>query len=240
MKSHLYKAALLVALGLAGASVAQAQNYTSGDLLAGFTTGSGTDLIYDLGQESALYNGETWTSLQTLLNSDYSGSLTTLSWGVIGNGPASGSPRTLWSTTAQYTRAGTVHGSQAFNQINNATGALANNFSGASALGSSATVPATGPSDSTSWNVETTSAATVPTDYINVYENPNVTGLAVADLSAINNDGSTPTVQGNFALGSDGSLTFTQAVPEPTTFGLLGGGALLLLAFRNKLSRKQV
>ena len=37
---------------------------------------------------------------------------------------------------------------------------------------------------------------------------------------------------GSFSLGSNGTLSFTQAIPEPSTYALVGLGALALLKFR--------
>lgn len=231
-----YKAALLAAIGLVSISAAQAQTYTSGDLLVGFTTGSGTDLIYDLGQESALVNGETFSGLSTLLSSDF-GSLSSVNWGVIGNGANSGSPRTLWTTTAVGVTPATVQGNPKFSALNNDLGLLAENFAGATSAGQSATVSATA---STSWNVVTTPNATLSTDYINEYENPNVVGANSAAFSQVLNNGSTPTLLGDFTLGADDSFTFnTVSVPEPTTYGMIAAAGLLVVAFRNQFSRKQ-
>ena len=64
---------------------AQAATY-NGDLLIGFTTQSGNDVIYDLGAESSLVNGETW-NLSSLL-SGYN--LNNVNWGVIGDKNISG------------------------------------------------------------------------------------------------------------------------------------------------------
>src|SRR5258706_3561518 len=82
-------AAVVAALGWP----AQAATY-SGDLLVGFTKQSGTDVIYDLGQASALTNGQSWNlaSLLSGLN------LTNVSWGVIGD--KAGTPRLAWTSTA--------------------------------------------------------------------------------------------------------------------------------------------
>ena len=55
------KTMLVAAATVAALSTAQAQTiYAQGDLLAGFTWGLGNDLIVDLGQASALVNGQQW------------------------------------------------------------------------------------------------------------------------------------------------------------------------------------
>src|SRR5271170_4881090 len=89
----IFKSALLASsLGLAGITTAQAVSY-NGDLLVGFTEGSGNDAVLDLGAASSLYDGETWdlTSLLTGYN------LSTIQWGVIGSTSGT-SPREAWST----------------------------------------------------------------------------------------------------------------------------------------------
>jgi hypothetical protein len=235
-----YKAAIVAALAMATVSAANAAgSYTANDLLVGFTTQSGNDLIYDLGSESSVLNGTaSYAGLDSLLTSTYGSSLSGVSWGVIGNGVNSGTVRTAYTTTVQGVVPNTYIGSTAFSKLNNAAGTLANNnFTSASVAGDSATVAA---SLAYSWNTETLNG-TLTSDYVNAYENPNVTGATSADFSQVNNDGSDPTLLGDFSLGSNGTsdaLTFNP-VPEPTTLGLLGGAGVLLLAFRNKLGRKQ-
>jgi hypothetical protein len=229
---QLYKAALLAALGLASVSSVHAA-YTAGDLLVGFTTASGSDLVYDLGQESALQNGETFSALSSLLSSDFS-DLSIVNWGVIGNGANSGTVRTAWTTTSPGVGANTVTGSGAFGKLNTVAVTLAG-----STLTGAGTHNSPLASSSTSWNTETLNG-TLAGDYNNAYENPNVLGVGSADFSQILNDGSTPTVIGSFALGANDSFTYTAvAVPEPTTYGMLAGAGLLVVSLRNQLRRKQ-
>lgn len=74
----------------------------NGDLIGGFTTASGNDVMFDLGQASALTVGETFPSLTTLLTTDFS-DLTTVHWGVIGNalnGIGGSVDNTIWVTKA--------------------------------------------------------------------------------------------------------------------------------------------
>ena len=225
----LYKAALLAVLGLASVSAIQAATYPLGDLIIGFTAGTGNDVIYDLGAESSLVNGQTW-NLSSLLSS-YS-SLSTVSWGVIGDN--TGTPRVAWTTTGG-SAANTYLGNTAWNNLNNATKALYQNFSAAGA-GQSLSIAVGDPS---SWNTETISGA-LTTDYVNAYENPNVTGLVSDSFWSVLNDGSAPTLLGGFKLDSTGTVTFnTVSVPEPATYGMLAGAGLLMVSLRNQLRRKQ-
>lgn len=220
-----FKTILLAALGLmAGVTIVQAQGtttYPAGDLLIGFTTGFGNDVVYDLGQESALSNGETWNLAFLLSNyGNYSG----VSWGVIGNGNNSGSPRILWTTTAVGVTAGVVQGKSKFGALNSDAGALYENFTNTGA-GNWVAVSSSGP---TSWNEITTPNATLGTSYINEYENPNVVGVTSASFSQVLDDGSTPTLLGTFALAANGVVTFT--VPSPVINSeTLSGGQFILI-----------
>lgn len=233
---QLYKAALLAALGLATVTSVHAAAYTAGDLLVGFTTTSGNDLIYDLGQESALSNGETFSALSSLLSADFS-DLSIVNWGVIGNTANSGTARTVYTTTVPGVVPGTITGSGAFGKENTVATTFGQNAPGAAiTAGQSYTVAASG---ATSWNTETLNG-TLTTDYVNAYENPNVLGAGKADFSGVLFDGSNPTLLGQFTLGANDSFTFnTVAVPEPTTYGMLAGAGLLVVSMRNQLRRKQ-
>jgi len=238
-----YKAALLAALGLAAVASANAAAYTPGDLLVGFTTASGNDLIFDLGSESSVINGTaSYAALDSLLASTYGTSLSGVSWGVIGNTANSLTARTIFTTTVQGTVPNTITGNGAFGKENTVALALAaNGPSGALTVGQSATPAA---SSDTSWYTETLNGK-LTTDYINAYENPNVVGATSADFSSVLFDGSDPVLLGDFTLGSVGSndtFTFTAAgssVPEPSTYGLIAGAGLLIISLRNKFSRKQ-
>lgn len=175
--------------------------YPTNDLIMGFSTGVGNDQLYDLGQESALVNGETW-NLAFLLTGygNYSG----VSWGVIGNSTNSGSPRTLWTTTAVGSTPAIVQGAPKFSALNNDCGLLYENFTNAGA-GQWVTVPT---SSTTSWSLVTTPNATYATDYINEYENPNVLGVTSASFFQVLNNGSSPTLLGKFTLSSIGVVTY--------------------------------
>ena len=225
----IYTAALLAALGLTGAANVQAAGYT-GHLIVGFTAASGNDLIYDLGNTSALTDGETWSSLTTLLlGSGYD--LSTVKWGVIGDKNVTGT-YTSWSTASP----NPVPNDATWNNIDIAVSSIYQNFSSATA-GTSLSIAYT---DANSWNTQTVSP-TLTTQYANVYGNPNFMGGTTATLFQAVSDGSTPAPLGTFSFDSGtGVLTFNAApVPEPGTMSLVGGGALLLLAFRNKFRRPQ-
>jgi hypothetical protein len=226
----LYRTALLAALGLASMVTAQAATY-NGDLIVGFTTQSGSDVIYDLGAESSLTSGETW-NLASLL-SGFS-SLSSVNWGVLGDKNISGS-RYVWSTTDGTTAPNTVNNNSAWGKIDNAIGSIYSNF-GTAGAGQSLSIDS---GDANSWNQQTINGSG-STQYINLAAqlSPNVLGLTSDSLYGALANGSDPVLLGNFALGNNGVLTFT-AVPEPITFGAFAGAGLLLVSLRNQLRRKQ-
>jgi len=234
MKSHLSKAALLAALSLAGVTAAKAESY--GDLIVGFTITTGTDVFADLGNVGTLYNNETWTpsSLNIAL-----GSLSSYSWGVLGDATAADAIAGVSRNTVFITgRAPSPTGN--INAVDSGINTILNNFPGGeynTYPGNTASVLA---SYDQSWNMQTING-TLTTDIINSIGNPNTTGVSSTTLWELQANNSAPTVLGTFALGSDGTLTYnlTQSVPEPATLGLFGGAGLLALVFRHKLGRKQ-
>ncbi len=224
--NKIYKATLLAALGLSGVLSAQAATY-NGDLLVGFTTQSGNDLIYDLGSTASLLSGQTWnlTALLTGYN------LNAVNWGLIGDANLSGI-HTAWSSTEGVTP-GSIPSTAAWGKIDTAVKSIYQNF-GAAGAGQSLSIDS---ADDNSWNHQTVSPS-LTTQYANVYGNPNVVGLTSASLFSAVGDGSTPSLLGTFSLNSSSVLTYSATpAPEPGTFALIGGGAALLLVFRNKFRR---
>ena len=215
------KAALLAAFGLAGAVTAQAATYT-GDLLIGFTTQSGNDTIFDLGAASSLYSGESW-DLSSMLGSY---NLNTINWGILGDKNLSGT-RTAWSTLG-----GVVSGTGTWNSLDTAAKSIYSNF-GTAGAGQSLVITST---DDNSWNQQTINGPGT-SQYVNVWGNPNSSGLVTETLYQMVANGSDPVALGSFALGSNGSVVFT-AVPEPAACSILGGAGLLLVSLRSQLRRK--
>jgi len=236
--NKMYKAAILAALGLASVTAAQAVNY-NGDLLVGFTTGSGNDVIYDLGAASSLTSGETWD-----LSSPLTGyALDSVQWGVIGStGPSAGGNNSTYNSqryvyTTDLSQPQILTGKTMWQGINGTyIPSIYQNFSGTGA-GDSISIAS---SDANSWYGQTTFAGqSGPSTFI-TYANPNTTGTGSVDFYQMVATGSS-TVLGTFSLDSTDTLTFSLApVPEPTTTGLMAaGGGLLMLAGRNKFGRKQ-
>ena len=230
MRKQIKLAALVAATGLVAASV-QAASY-NGDLIVGFTSGSGTDFVYDLGSAStALVNLNSWDL------SSYLGSfnLATVNWGVIGD---STSTHNVWSTTdGSYAPRDVAGHGDLINNIEDPTESIYANFSTAGA-GSSASISYDPSVPSSSWYSETYSPS-LGNDYANSYNNPNVSGEVSDTIYLMPGYNQDPQVQGYFSLASDGVLTF-DAVPEPSTIGLLTGAGLLLVVLRNKFRRNQL
>jgi hypothetical protein len=223
----LYKAALLVSLGLAGITAVQAATY-NGDLLVGFSQQSvGNDLIYDLGSYSSLTDGETWDLTSLLAGYD----VTTVNWGVIGS-KSSPTPRTAWTTVL----GNPINGNSAWAALNTPAASIYGNFAAAGA-GQSLSITN---NDDDSWTVQTISPD-LPTDYLNAYGNPNVQGLTSDTLYQLTVGGGAPTAVGAFTLtGGEDILTFNvEAAPEPSTYGLLFLGGLLAVSLRRKFHGKQ-
>ena len=113
------KTMLVAAATVAALSTAQAQTiYAQGDLLAGFTWGSGNDLIVDLGQASALVNGQQW-NVGALLSAAGQSSVNGVEFGVIGVS-ASGATKTIYSTFAGDTSALNTFSSTYYTKLKNA------------------------------------------------------------------------------------------------------------------------
>jgi hypothetical protein len=68
--------------------------------------------------------------------------------------------------------------------------------------------------------------------------NPNATEPGAATLNSYSIDTSSGGVFLDFTLGNDGTLTYgIVSAPEPTTYGLMAGLGLLMIAFRRRSSK---
>jgi hypothetical protein len=224
MKKHV-RAALLAAAAFAVVASTQAATYT-GDLLIGFTSQSGNDFIFDLGQASALTSGQ-----QFNLSSQLSGfNLNTVNWGIVGDKNVLG-VRTAWTTTGGASPI-PVNSTAAWGTLDTATKSIYQNFPVGGA-NDSFSIAST---DDNSWNQQTINGS-LTTQYHNAYENPNLVGTGTATLWNLVANGSPGSQFGSFTLGANGMVTFT-AVPEPTTYGVLAGFGLLVLSLRRSFSQK--
>jgi len=219
--------ATLLALAIVGATAAAHAAAYNNDLIIGFSSTTGNDVLYDLGSFGSLTAGETW-NLSSLLGSY---NLNTVNWGVVGNSSASGTSRILYTTFASSpATAGNGRGTS----INGADGALYSNFTTAGA-GNSVSVDST---TDNSWNHQTINP-TLTTQYLNAWESPNTVGTGSINFWAVQANSTAGTQDAFFTLDSSGVVTFSAAVPEPSTYGLFAGAGLLVVCLRNQFRRKQ-
>ena len=220
---------MLAAAALAAAVSAQAATYT-GDLIIGFTSQSGNDFEYDLGQASSLTSGS------VNLSSQLSGfNLSTVNWGVVGTATVGGTTHTSWISTSG-SNPNPIASAAAWSKINTAVTTMYGlGFAGTGAGDTSSPSSA----DPSGWNQETL-VGTGSTAYHNVYMNPNTVGAGSAEFfSVVAGTGGATTELGSFTLSSGGILTFT-AVPEPSTYGILAGMGLLALCLRRQFAKNAV
>jgi hypothetical protein len=199
---------LVVSLGLAVAGSVMAQSqvpapYAEGDLLLGFTVGSGNDLIVNLGPVgTALVNNNSW-NFSGLLTNLNSGDLTDISFGIIGETSV---PNTVYST-----KVGTVNtfaSQSAFNGIFTAVQGTGSLLNGSTGFGT----PTSTLSGQTSWYGETIGGGA--STFKTAYQNPNIQGTtppsSVNFYTVTQGSNRTNIVQtGVFALSPSGILSFT-------------------------------
>lgn len=211
LKSHAILATALTAGMLAAASSALAQDaapYSAGDLLAGFTVGSGNDLIVNLGPAgTALVNGNSW-NLSSLLAGFNTGNFSSASWGVVG---VSNSPNRVYSTCLGTPL--TVPNLTAFNQARTPLTGLGANLVGSTGSGTPLA------SAASSWYNQTVVAN--PNSFRSGYDNPNTSssGPATVNFFSAVMSASSVTQVGTFTLSAAGMLTFNTnsavVVPPP-------------------------
>jgi hypothetical protein len=224
MKMQIKSALVAIAVAAAAAS-AQAGNV--GDLILGFTVGSGNDLEYDLGQAGTLSSGETW-NLSSLLGGLNVG---TVKWGVVGTATESGIRVSYQSKSVGLP--GSLNGSPAWTPVNSAVSAIGSLFTGGTpnAMGQNVAPAST---LANSWNQQTVIGGTGK--YVTVGTSPNGTGYITMNFYRTVADNSTPSLLGTFSFGQNGIVTFN-AIPEPATFGAIAGAGLLLVSLRSQFRR---
>ena len=204
MTNKIKLALLATTVGLTLTS-SQAATYT-GDLIVGFTTQTGNDLVYDLGAQSALTNGSSW-NLSALL-AGYN--LDLVNWGVIGDKNVSGI-RTAWITTDGIVPSA-VPNLNTWGNLDNATGTIIQNMPSGGA-GQSVLIDSAA---ANSWNKETLDGLGSFTSYQSFKGNtPNVVGKTSATFFSMIANGSTPVNIGTFTLSGSGTLTFNVVSANP-------------------------
>jgi hypothetical protein len=199
------KIALLIALGCASNLSTHAQTAYNNDLIVGFTTGSGNDVVYDLGSPASLTNGETW-NLSSLISGF---TLSSTRWGVIGSkGPVTGgaslnNQRFVYTTSL--TTPPNVTGKAAWTAVDTTAMPYSYQYFPAAGAGNSLTIAATDPA---SWFTLTTVDGGSTQGFQANYADPNVYGaIAVGFYQAVAID-STPTNIGTFTLSASKILTY--------------------------------
>ena len=199
----------MAVLGVASVTAVQAQY--NGDLVVGFTIASSSDLVYDLGSETSITNGQTWNLSSALTAANLNTSLSTVSWGVVGAN--SSDANYSWLTVASGS-VKTVSGQTAWNKINSACGNLVDNDFGIVSMGNYAT-PDIGLSYS--WSLGVGNAGNHLGTFTSNSQYPNRTGTgSIAFWQQIAN-GSAAVKLGNFTLNSSGLLTYNTLSPSVST-----------------------
>ena len=209
---------------------AQAATDYNGDLLIGFTVGSGNDVVADLGPPVVVDGHPAFWDFSSLL-SGYD--LSSVHWGVIGNtlngGTAEADNRVYTTRADPSTLPGPVNQSL-YNDLNSQTMNIFGLLPAAGAT-QSASIAST---LADSWYSQTFSP-TQPTQYKNAYEDPNVTGVAANYLWEVDTQGGTRSL-GFFTLENSGAMEFVPApIPEPAPFALISLSVLLSALVRRKV-----
>jgi hypothetical protein len=219
-------AKFLFAVAMASALVGAAEAATyNGDLLVGFTTGVGNDVIYDLGPAASLTDGQTW-NLSSLLTGY---NLNNVNWGVIGT-KVIGSNGNSWTTVdPSMPDPAPLPSLARWSQLNTALKSIYGNFSAAGA-GQSLTIAST---DDNSWNQQTINGA-LATQYVNVYDNPNVLGAVTDNFYSMVATNQPPQLIGHFSLGTNAVVTFhiaSSGPPPATQLSITRGGSVATISF---------
>jgi hypothetical protein len=231
--------ATLVALAVVGVTSGARAAY-SGDLLVGFTTTTGNDLVYDLGLFTSLTDGETWNMTAPIASTSNSGLLSSsVQWGVIGT-KNTGGVRSSWATKVG-SAPPAIPNTTTFNNIDLDTTSMAGSL-GVTTTSSPGTFASEDSSSATpnSWNQQTISSPSAGS-YHKVNVNPNTTGSSTVSFYQTISGGTASSLVGTFNFDtSSGILTFDAvSVPEPSTYGMFAAAGVLLVGLRNQFRRKQ-
>jgi hypothetical protein len=212
MKQHFKAILMAIAASALVASNAQA---ASGDLIVGFERGAGNTFVYNLGQFSALVNGEQWNLSAQLAGAGFNPTTpgSGVNFGVIGY---NNFDSTLYSTISLADSASDFNGAKsAVNTLNNN-----NHIQG---FGSGV-----------DWYTETENQFASGNWIGSTLNNPNANQPGGATLFSYGLDSGSTASHFDFTLGADGVLTYG-VVPEPSTYALivfLGLGLVVLRRFQ--------
>jgi hypothetical protein len=259
MKKYKILSGVMAAAVLGGASALASFNYQNGDLLAAFGDGGSTDVIVDLGAIANYQAGATTQTfdLNAVLTSVFGSVNSGIYWSVFGVNDTSigGSNPSVTQTDAN-----TVWASLA--RSNPAVKSTTPHVSGNSAsqglvVGdiqtiANLTLPSqAGPGLITDYaaGIELVNkslggfTSLMSSPYNGNFQgdltfNTLNNGAGTSDLyqsNPGNHNTQSATYLGNYSLSAGGSLTFNPAaVPEPSTWAMVGSGALALLALRRR------
>jgi hypothetical protein len=244
------KIAALTAAALVAAALSSqaAQTTPPGDLLIGIYNSSvGQTFVFDIGQFSSLTLGKTW-NLDSLSGGQLFGAPGTLgAGGQYTSGGAGFNASTL--AGAHFGVVGyDVSGTDVNHIFYTAPGAKADlsNTDGGSWGGAVDGIPTGVYQRANSFQTDWQSITTGTTSAGGTYDalgGFNVNGTQGSQLFLYTGTAFATSGQqvkdSFFTLGTDGTLTYGAAVPEPGVYGLFAGAGLLVLSLRNQFRRKQ-
>ncbi|XHR29300.1 MAG: PEP-CTERM sorting domain-containing protein [Chthoniobacteraceae bacterium] len=242
--------AALVSIASANAT----NTWTSGDVLFGISNSAdGNDTyiynvdlgsISDLLSLSATGGSKTWqlstSDMNSILGSGWADS-DSVSWGVAStyNGTSNKSIWATAATDANVVNLSTISLNTAFTQLSNTISTYVNGTAltttDSNIVSAAEVVQA---SSSTTWSAENSGASSFKklTLAVAALDDSTSSSLGLYSYDSTATAGSTATLLGTFTLSDSGTLTY-EAVPEPSTYAMLGiGGLAMLRMFRRRRS----